>query len=520
MSEENKADWLTSAIADLLTDNFGNPRMKIGNADANITWSKWQYTRTFLDWFLWTTLYTQSWVFRNGVDKKSDATVADLEIDSDAEPTDINNVIALYDFYKSDLKYLLKQGMIYGGAAAAMLIEGQSFNTEEPLDLSKIKKGAKMSLYTKDRWQGLQWEGTAGYEALGTHDFGKHEFYKFYITSDVGQNIEFSKNHYSRVLRCGNRAAVQFTKYQLTGWDLPEGQHLIDELTRDETTRASIASLISKALIEVIKMPGIRGLFSGISGDLGSQSIQSRQELEGRIKAVTDYRNFNNLSFLDKEDEYSQFQLANISGLADILEQQRRATSGAMEIPEMILYGSADVKGLIFQEDGSSSPEIEIYQQIINNRQDYILRPIMDKLLPVLWRIANGKDMPEGTTYNFLPVFKESQTAKLERSGLVVNNIEKLINMGIYSVKDGGVELRQFSKQTGFGTNLTDKIINALPDDRQSQADLAIATSQNAINEKGTDTSKKGKTGAIRKEHKVNKNNKSKYKFEKRGGPR
>ena len=84
MDDNNKADWLTSAIADLLTDNFGNPRMKIGNADENLSWSKWQYTRTFLDWFLWTTLYTQSWVFRNGVDKKSDATVADIEIDSDA----------------------------------------------------------------------------------------------------------------------------------------------------------------------------------------------------------------------------------------------------------------------------------------------------------------------------------------------------------------------------------------------------------------------------------------------------
>lgn len=519
MSENNKAEWLTSAIANVLTDNFGNPRMKVGNADENLSWSKWQYTRTFLDWFLWTTLYTQSWVFRNGVDKKSDATVADLEIDSDAEPTDINNVIALYDFYKSDLKYLLKQGMIYGGAASAMLIEGHSFDTERPLEISKIKKGAKMSLYTKDRWQGLQWEGTAGYEALGTHDFGKHKFYKFYITSDTGQNIEFSKNHYSRVLRCGNRAAVQFTKYQLTGWDLPEGQHLLDELTRDETTRASIASLISKALIEIIKMPGMRGLFSGISGDLGGGNISSRAELENRIKAVVDYRNFNNLSFMDIGDEYQQFQLANISGLADILEQQRRATSGAMEIPEMILYGSADAKGLIFQQDGSSSPEIEIYQQIINNRQDYILRPIMDKLLPVLWRLANGKDMPEGTTYNFLPVFKESQTAKLERAGLVVNNVEKLVNMGVYSIKDAGVELRQFSKATGFGTNLTDKIINALPDDRQSQADIAIATSKNAIKET-EENGKHKETGSVRNQQKTNKNNTTKYKFENRGGKR
>ena len=515
----DKSDWLFGAIGKVIKDGFYNSRMKIGQNDENLVWSKWQYERTFLDWFLWTALYTQSWVFRNGVDKKSDATVADLEIETDAEPTEINNVIALYDFYKSDLKYLLKQAMIYGGAASAMLIEGAIFDSEKILDVSKIKKGAKMSLYTRDRWQGLQWEGTAKYDALGTHDFGKHEYYKFYITGDTGQNIEeFQKFHYSRVLRCGNRTPTQFTKFQLSGWDLPEGQHLIEELTRDETTRASVASLVAKSLIEVVKMPGIRGLFSGISGDLGSDNISSRDELASRIKAVTDYRNFNNLSFLDKEDEYSQFQFGAMTGLADVLEQQRRATSGAMEIPEMILYGSADAKGLIFQKDGSSTPEIEIYQQTINNRQEYILRPIMDKLLPIMWRIANGTDMPEGTTYQFLPVFKEGETAKLERAGLVINNIEKLLNMKIFTIRDGGVEVRQHSKRTGFGTNLTDEKINALPDEYLPDETHEVAPTQNAIEEQG---SKKAETGAIRKQDKATKSNKAKgYKFERRGGKR
>jgi phage-related protein (TIGR01555 family) len=373
-----------------------------------------------------------------------------------------------------------------------------------------------LTLYTRDRWNGLQWEGTAGYEAIGTDDFGKHEFYKFYITGDTGKNIDHIKFHHSHVLRCGNRAPVKFTQYQLAGWDLPEGQHIIGELARDETTRASIASLISKSLVEVIKMPGIRGLFSGISGDLGSSNVESKNELENRIRAAVEYRNFNNLSFLDKEDEYQQFQLGGVmTGLADILEQQRRATSGAMEIPEMILYGSADKKGLIFQKDGTQSPEIEIYQQTINSKQDYILRPILDKLLPILWRIANGKTMPEGTTYEFIPIFKESQTAKLERATLVINNSKTLFEMGVFSPKDVAVEVRQYSKQTGFGTNLTDEKINSLSEDLSNKDDnISPDVDANPNNDKfGNEVKPRNQ----QKETEINKKN---YKLERRGGKR
>lgn len=524
-NKEEKSEWLFDAIlgASSLGDSFYNERMKIGGNDQNIAHSRWLYERDFLNWALWTTLYNQSWVFRNAVDKKSDATVSDIEIESEANPTEINNVLAKYEYYKTDLKYLMRQAMIYGGAAAMMLIEGFTGESQlaEAIDITTIPKDAKLSLYTRDRWNGLAWEGTAGLEALGTKDFMKHKYYIFQLTGDTGQSISNGiKVHHANALRCGNRPPTKYTSYQLAGWDLPEGHHVIEELTRDETTRASVASLISKSLIEVLKMPGIRGLFSGISGDLGDSntSVSSKKELQGRIKAVTDYRNFNNLSFMDKEDEYSQFQFNGFSGLADIMEQNRRMVAGAVEIPEMVLYGSTDIKGLLFTKEGATAPEIEVYEQILNNKRDAVLRPMMDKFLPILWRIANGTDMPEGTTYHFLPTFKESQTAKIERAGMIISSIERLVGIGVFSPRDAGVEVKQFSKQTGFGTNLTDDLINKLsdlvvnPNDKKpGGGDVKTDTTNNAIEETKT---------PLNKQHDVNKVNKPKYKFEKRGGKR
>lgn len=448
-----------------LSDGFGNSQMQIGNSDINITDGKWQYNRRFLDWFLWTTLYNESWVFRNGIDKKNKATVSEIEIISDAEPTDILRVIAVYDKHRADLKDLLIQTAIYGGAASLMLIEGFVDKTVmlSPLDVSKIPKGAKMSLYTRDRWNGLNWEGRAGYEALGTPDFNKNKFYTFHMQGD-NEATDKLKAHYSFVYRGRNRKATRFTEYQLAGWDMPEGQHIVEELLRDETTRASTVSLISKSLIEVFKMPGIRGLFSGLDGSSGSNNAAVKGEIESRIQAISRYRNFNNSSFLDKDDEYQQFQFSGFTGLAQILNAQKKFTAGAMEIPELVLYGSQETKGLMFMSDGKLSPDFEVYQQSLNERQEYILRPILDKMLPIIWRIATGKDMPEGTTYSFLPVFKESQLDKLKKFTELVTGLEKAYDTNSITSQTLAKEMRQLSKQTGVATNVTDEEINKTPD--------------------------------------------------------
>lgn len=475
-----------------LRDQFTNTQMKIGNADLNINEGGWDYERNFLNWFLWTKLYNESWVFRNGIDKKSDATVSELEIDSTAEPTEIDNVIVEYQKHVSDLKYLLSQSAVYGGAASLMLIEGfiNEEHMKEELDISRIPKGAKMSLLTRDRWNGLQWEGKAGLEALGTSDFKSFKYYKFYMQGeqDTSNNKDdkdvFLKAHFSYVLKGRNRKATTYTRYQLSGWDMPEGHHMLTELRRDETIRGSAASLVAKSLLEVVKMAGIRGLISGIAGNVGGDNGSSAQELEARIAGISNYRNFNNLVFMDEKDEYEQFQFNGFAGIADILQQQKKFTAGAMEIPELILYGSMETKGLMFMDDGSLGPEIEIYQQMLNNRQDYILRPIMDKLIRVLWRIANGTDMPEGTTYKFLPVFKESQTAKLDRTKVLVETMDIALKNGSISPKVAAQEYRQLSKQTGVFTNLTDDIINKMSDEPISNEEIKANAQKDKENEK------------------------------------
>jgi len=77
--------------------------------------------------------------------------------------------------------------------------------------------------------------------------------------------------------------------------------------------KADITSLINKSLIEVIKMAGMRGVFMGADKE-------NQEQLTKRLEMVNWGRNFNSLTFLDRDDEYQQHDFGGLAGLADLLE--------------------------------------------------------------------------------------------------------------------------------------------------------------------------------------------------------
>ncbi|RLI52000.1 hypothetical protein DRO61_00930, partial [Candidatus Bathyarchaeota archaeon] len=367
------------------------------------------------------------------------------------------------DKYKADLVYGVKQGRIFGGAAGLLLIDTMLEEDElkDRIDYSKITAKSKMSIFTRDRWNGLEYRGAAmEKEDIGTTDFGKTEIYGFLLDSP-GNTTAAGKRfdaHHTHVLRFGNRKPPKFTQYQLSGWDLPEGQHIYAELTRDETTRAAVASLIAKSVLEVIHMEGMQGLFSGIAGGNDDEEAQAQklEILQAKLEMVTRFRNNNSLTFLDKDDIYEQFQISNLSGLAEILNKQQDNVSGAVEIPRVILYG--ETKGGI----GSDQPaELVIYSDTINAKQEEVVRPLLNKLLPILFRMA-GSDMPIDTTFIFLPIFEKSDDDKQTHATKVVDKVTKLLDYDLILPSKALEEVRQSAKYTNFGTNFTAEDVTRL----------------------------------------------------------
>jgi len=180
--------------------------------------------------------------------------------------------------------------------------------------------------------------------------------------------------HHTFVLRYEHRIAPQLVKNgQLQGWGYAEGAHVLNELSRDDQLKASITTLINKANIEVVKMSGMRGVFMG--ADKGNE-----EQLRKRLEMVTWGRNYNSLTFLDKDDDYQTHDIGALSGLSQLLETNMWLVAAALEM-QGVLFG--ELKGGLSQDSDS----FKRYATTIKNRCESYFKPIVQKLLIVEYLI-------------------------------------------------------------------------------------------------------------------------------------
>ncbi len=255
-------------------------------------------------------------------------------------------------------------------------------------------------------------------------DFGKPKYYD--VTFADGKSY---KVHHSRVLRYEGRTAPKLIKNgQLQGWGYAEGSHILNELSRDDQLKASITSLVNKSLIEVVKMDGMRGLFMGIDNG-------AREQVEKRLEMVNWARTYNSLTLLDSKDEYIKNELSNISGLSQLLETNMWLVAASLEM-QGVLFG--DLKGGLSQE----SDAFKRYAVTIENRCNSYLRPVVQKLLMVIYMICGVKDT-NGNLIN--PYFEFNNLIKEEINADRTTSIQNYANMLETLSRQGVISKYQFA---------------------------------------------------------------------------
>lgn len=393
-SVEEKAEKLvelgngSEAMKVSLDDAYGNSLTSIGTDDKVQSFTNYGFSNDTLNWPLWLALYNDSWVFRRAIDKPSVDTVRcgiTLSLDN-AEAKD--KIFKDLKKYRSDLINLLQWGALFGGSVAVCMFD--NFKDEDyakPLSVAKLKSAKVMRLYVTDRWYGVGVIGTDTVSNMKSLDFGKPKKYR--ISFADGKTLEV---HHSYILRYEHRTAPKLIKNgQLQGWGYAEGAHILNELSRDDQLKASIQSLLNKALIEVIKMSGMRGVFMG-------QDTESENQLRQRLEMVNWGRSYNSLTFLDKEDDYQEHGFSGLTGLADLLEQNMWLISAALEM-QGVLFG--DLK----QGFSNDTDALERYDETILNRAENYYRPVLEKLLWILYKRYNIKE-PIEFEFNSLLVKK------------------------------------------------------------------------------------------------------------------
>lgn len=430
-----------------IVDNYGNPLSAIGTDDKVKSFATYGYSNDTLNWPLWLALYNDSWVFKRAIDRPAqDQVNCGFTIHGVEDYSFVYSLVARYKF---DLIQLLQWGMLFGGSIGVMLFDGVSDeDLAKPINLDKINN-KRMRLYVTDRWYGVA-ESTDLVTNMRDIDFGKPTYY----------DVTFADGHMARVnhsyvLRYENRTAPQLIKRgPLMGWGYAEGSHILNELSRDDQLKASITSLVNKSLIEIIKMSGMRGVFMG--ADKGNE-----EQLKKRLEMVNWGRTYNSLTFLDKDDEYDAHELGNISGLSDLLKTNMKLVAAAVDMPD-VLFGDLDNGGLAHDSD-----TMRRYAATIKNRCDSYFRPVMQKLLTVLFAAYNIKGTPD---FDFNSLVQDVDNSdKMKGIGDFVGVLNDLSDKGVISKYQEALAVKNYINRGAVSIDFTEEQLNKLKYEEQAE---------------------------------------------------
>lgn len=448
----------TAAESVAINDAYGNSLAAVGTDDKVKSFSSYGFDNSTLNWPLWLALYNDSWVFRRAIDKPAqDEVNCGFMLHGDG---DYSAIYKAYERYKFDMIQLLQWGALFGGSVGIMMFDGISDEKIQYPINPKLIRRRKMRIYVTDRWYGVQGSDDDLVTNMRDMDFGKPKYYNICFADGRQYKV-----HHSYVLRYEHRTAPKLIKCgQLQGWGYAEGSHILNELSRDDQLKSSITSLINKSLIEVVKMSGMRGVFMG--ADKGNE-----EQLTKRLEMVNWARTYNSLTFLDKDDEYIMNQLANISGLSQLLETNMWLVAAALEM-QGVLFG--DLKGGLSQE----SDAFHRYAVTIKNRCDSYFRPVLQKLLTVLFLSYGLNEAPD---FEFRPLDQEAvNDAKIASLQNYANMLETLIGQGIISKYQSAVSLRDFLNDNVINIDFNPMQLNKLQFEEEAEILAAYKTAGKA----------------------------------------
>lgn len=450
-----------------LKDHYGNSLAAVGNNDKVEMFTNYDFTNDTMFYYIWLALYNDSWVFRRIIDKPAqDQVNCGFMINGDG---DYAKVYQAYNRNKQEFTELLQWGALFGGSVGVMMFDGISDeDLAKPIRKEAIK-GKRFKIYVTDRWYGVSVDETYGtVKNMRDIDFGKP--YMYNITFADGKQY---KVHHSYIIRYEHRNAPRLIKNgQLQGWGYAEGAHLINELSRDDQLKTSITSLVNKALIEVVKMSGMRGVFMGT--DKGNE-----EQLRMRLEMVNWGRTYNSLTFLDKDDEYQQYQLTATSGLADLLEKNMWIVAAAADM-QGILFG--DLKGGLSQE----SDALRRYALNIKNKCDSYFRPALTKFLALMYIVY---DIQEPLDFEFISMVRdENNLNKINGVQTLASMLTSLLNTKIISKYQMATSIKTFMEKEIVSLQFTEEELNVLKLEEQEQ----ILKAMKQLSSKGVEANASG----------------------------
>lgn len=440
-------------------DGFSNPLARLGAGTPNLLDStQYVMSRMTNDFGTLNAMYRDSWIVRRIVDIiPADMLKNWITITSGLAPDLIKKIDV--ELRRTQLIKKIQEGLcwgrLYGGAIGIMLIKGQGSPEQlaMPLALEEMVPGDFKGLMILDRWNGVS-PSSELVDDISDPEYGLPDAY--IVTDPVDGTM--TRVHHTRCIRFTGNTLPFWEKQAELYWGASVIESVFDELKKRDNVSWNIAQLTFMANLRVLKM-------NDIGQTLAATDPQSQAELYRTLTAQNWLMSNMGIQIMDAADGLETHQYT-FGGLADCYQQFIMDISGAAEIPVTKLFGRSP-SGL----NATGESDLQNYYDMIGEKQESILRPILNKLLPPFMVSMFGA-VPDDLDFDFNPVSEPSDKERMELAKTGTDNVVAALNAGMISKRTGLQELKQQSERTGVWTNITDEDIEKAPDEIEDPGEM------------------------------------------------
>ena len=402
---------------------------------------------------LLTVTYRENWLAKKIIDMPSeDMTRSWYSLSTSMPEEDIKDLKRLEAKHsvKQEITNAIRWARLYGGSIAVIVLRGEEGILDQPLDPDMLLPGCFQGLLILDRAQGIE-PSMELVTDLDDPDFGLPMYYTVNLEWRVESEewrangsaaIQYQqvKIHHSRVLRFIGRELPHMETVAENHWGASELEHIWEELQKRSATSANIAQLVFQANVTTLKM-GRFGEHMAFGSEHQQMGILQAIEQENRMR--TSY----GLQILSAEDAMETHSYS-FGGLSEIYEQFMMDMAGAAEIPATKLFGRSP-------EGMNSTGEMDLrnYYDMIAQLQERMLRPALEKLLPVM-AISCWGFVPEDLEIVFEPVMTTSPAERAELVQKLSSDVIEAFKCGLLNQRQALEELKARGEELGVYTKV------------------------------------------------------------------
>lgn len=430
----------TEAVS--VQDAFSNPLFRLGwGSQSPLEATEYPLTRMTDNYALLNSLSRTEWVVQNVVDlmiddmlrewyKLTGALSPEMQAKIDRTEREVN--------IRGSLKRGLSLGRLYGGAVGIILIQGQE-DLSKPLDLELIFPDTFKGLMILDRWHGVS-------PNLGlVFERGEEVPESYSIVDGMGHVV--TNVHHSRVVRFIGRELPPIEREAEMYWGESEVEPIYKEIVALNNVSANMAALTFQANINTMEVKGLEQLFS-----IGSTQAQRR--FWNVMQAQSVLRSNFGTQLVEEGNKITNTQYT-FTGLQEVYESMCMNLCGGSHYPMTKLFGRSPA-GM----NATGESDLKNYYDYVDSQREAKVRPVFQKLLPVLAMSAWGT-IPDDLDFTFPPLWTPTATETAEIALKKAQAIRDTFQAGLFQADTAMKELKKLEDETGMFGSLSDEEIAA-----------------------------------------------------------